>query len=376
MRPLPDRARRPLSMAAGLSMLTLLAACSRPEPAPEPIRAVRTQKVSTESATAQQEYAGEIKARTETRLGFRVGGKLMSRAVNLGDEVKAGQVIAQLDPSDLKLGQDAAAAGLRAAQANWDQVNADLKRYRELHGQGFIGGAELERRETAVKAAQATLDQARVQVGVQGNQAQYTRLIADAAGVVTGVDAEPGAVVGTGASIVRLALAGARDVVFNVPEDRVASARALLKQPGALQVRLWGAGGEPVRATLRELAAAADPTTRTFVAKADLNVPAAEVRLGQTATVAFDLVKRDAVVRLPLAAVVEQGGKSAVWLLDPATMTVKPQPVQIAGADGNLVLVGGGVQPGQEVVTAGVHVLTAGMKVKRYIEPVRPAASR
>ena len=375
MRPRPIRVRRPLPMALGLSLLALLAACSKPAPAPEPIRAVRTQKVSTESATAQQEYAGEIKARTETRLSFRVGGKLMSRAVNLGDEVKAGQVIAQLDPSDLKLGQDAAAAGLRAAQANWDQVSADLKRYQELHGQGFIGGAELERRQTAVKAAQATLDQARAQTSAQGNQTQYTRLVADAAGVVTGVDAEPGAVVAAGTPIVRLALAGARDVVFNVPEDRVASARAVLKQPGALEVRLWGAAGEPVRATLRELAAAADPTTRTFVAKADLSA-AGDVRLGQTATVAFDLVKRDAVTRLPLAAVMEQGGKSVVWLLDPATMTVKPQPVQIAGADGNRVLVGGGVQPGQEVVTAGVHVLTPGMKVKRYVEPVRPAASR
>ena len=375
MRPRPIRVRRPLPMALGLSLLALLAACSKPAPAPEPIRAVRTQKVSTESATAQQEYAGEIKARTETRLSFRVGGKLMSRAVNLGDEVKAGQVIAQLDPSDLKLGQDAAAAGLRAAQANWDQVSADLKRYRELFAQGFIGAAELERRETAVKAAQATLDQARVQTSAQGNQTQYTRLVADAAGVVTGVDAEPGAVVAAGTPIVRLALAGARDVVFNVPEDRVASARAVLKQPSALEVRLWGAAGEPVRATLRELAAAADPTTRTFVAKADLSA-AGDVRLGQTATVAFDLVKRDAVTRLPLAAVMEQGGKSVVWLLDPATMTVKPQPVQIAGADGNRVLVGGGVQPGQEVVTAGVHVLTPGMKVKRYVEPVRPAASR
>jgi multidrug efflux system membrane fusion protein len=375
MRPRPIRVRRPLPMALGLSLLALLAACSKPAPAPEPIRAVRTQKVSTESATAQQEYAGEIKARTETRLSFRVGGKLMSRAVNLGDEVKAGQVIAQLDPSDLKLGQDAAAAGLRAAQANWDQVSADLKRYQELHGQGFIGGAELERRQTAVKAAQATLDQARAQTSAQGNQTQYTRLVADAAGVVTGVDAEPGAVVAAGTPIVRLALAGARDVVFNVPEDRVASARAVLKQPGALEVRLWGAAGEPVRATLRELAAAADPTTRTFVAKADLSA-AGDVRLGQTATVAFDLVKRDAVTRLPLAAVMEQGGKSVVWLLDPATMTVKPQPVKISGADGNRVLVGGGVQPGQEVVTAGVHVLTPGMKVKRYVEPVRPAASR
>lgn len=371
----PLRARRPVLMTgAALSVLALLAACSKPAPAPEPVRAVRTLKVGSESVAARQEYAGEVKARTETRLAFRVGGKITARAVNLGDEVKAGQVIAQLDPADLKLGQEAAAAGLRAAQASADQTAADLKRYRELHQQGFIGGAELERRETALKAAQATLDQARAQAGAQGNQTQYTRLVADAAGVVTGVDAEPGAVVGAGAPIVRLALAGPRDVVFSVPEDRVGEARALLRQGGALAVRLWGATGEPVRATLREIAAAADPATRTFLAKADLG--GADVRLGQTATVAFEHGRRDAVMRLPLSAVAQQGGQSVVWVLDGAAMTVRPQPVQVAGADGNQVLVGGGLQAGQEVVTAGVHVLTPGLKVRRYVEPARAGASR
>jgi RND family efflux transporter MFP subunit len=372
MRLCPDRARRPLVLGVALCA-AVLAACSKPEAAPEPVRAVRTVKVGAESAATVLEYAAEVRARTETRLGFRVAGKVTSRSVDLGDEVKAGQVLAQLDPADLKLGQEAATAALRAAQANWEQTGADLKRYRELHAQGFIGNAELERRETALKAAQATLDQARAQVGVQGHQTQYTRLVADAAGVVTAVEAEPGAVVGAGTPIVRLALAGPRDVVFNVPEDRVGAVRALLNQPGALQVRLWGASGEPLRATLRELAAAADPTTRTFVAKAD--VGRAEVRLGQTATVAIEQARRDGVTRLPLAAVAEEGGRSIVWVLDGTAMTVKPQPVQIAGADTNQVLIGGGLQPGQEVVTAGVHVLTPGQKVRRYVEPNRPAAA-
>lgn len=373
MRLRPDRTRRSVVLGVALCAATWLAACSRTEAVPEPVRAVRTVKVGAESATTVLEYAAEVRARTETRQGFRVAGKVTSRPVNLGDEVKAGQLLAQLDPADLKLGQDAAAAALRAAQANWEQTGADLKRYRELHAQGFIGNAELERRETALKAAQAALDQARAQVGVQGHQTQYARLVADAAGVVTGVEVEPGAVVGAGTPIVRLALAGPRDVVFSVPEDRVGAVRALLNQPGALQVRLWGAGGEPLRATLREVAAAADPATRTFVAKAD--VGRADVRLGQTATVAIEQGRRDGVTRLPLAAVAEEGGRSIVWVLDGTAMTVRPQPVQIAGADTNQVLIGGGLQPGQEVVTAGVHVLTPGQKVRRYVEPTRPAAA-
>jgi len=162
-------------------------------------------------------------------------------------------------------------------------------------------------------------------------------------------------------------------VVFNVPEDRVTELRALMGRAGALQVRLWGGDGETLPATLRELAAAADASTRTFVAKADVGT--SSLRLGRTATVVMERPRRDEQIRLPLAAVAEQGGRSVVWLLDAQAMTVRPQPVSISGADGNQVLVAEGLQPGQEVVGAGVHVLTPGQKVRRYIEPAR-AASR
>lgn len=367
--------RRPIGVALGLSTLVLVTACSRQEPAPEPVRAVRTMKVSSDAAVAYQEFAGDVRARVETRLGFRVGGKMVSRSVGLGDEIRRGQVLAALDPTDLKLGQDAAAAAVRAAQASWDLASADLKRYRELHSQGFIGGAEIERRESVLKSAQAALDQAKAQVGVQGHQAQYANLVADAAGVITGVDAEPGTVLGAGTPVFRVALAGPRDVVFNVPEDRVGAVRALLRRPDGVEVRVWGNDpAVPLHATLREVSAAADPATRTFLAKADLGANTA--RLGQTVTVRVEEARRDAVTRLPLSAVAEQGGKSVVWLLDPAAMTVKAQPVEVSGADGNQVLVASGLKAGQEVVTAGVHVLTPGLKVRRYVEPVRPAASR
>jgi RND family efflux transporter MFP subunit len=201
---------------------------------------------------------------------------------------------------------------------------------------------------------------------MQGNQAAYSTLVADAPGVITAVEGEPGMVVVAGTPVVHLAHDGPRDAVFAVPEDKVELLRALAAQPGALKVRLWG-GGEPLPATLRELSAAADPATRTFLAKADLG--RAQVRLGQTASVQLEMPRTAGVTRLPLAAVAELKGQSVVWLLDKATMTVRPQTIQIAGADGNSVVVAGGLAPGQVVVTAGVHLLTAGQKVKLYVEP-------
>ena len=165
----------------------LLAGCSRTEPAPDPVRAVRTLTVSSQTAGGSFEYAGEVRARTESRLGFRVGGKILKRAAELGETVKAGQVLAQLDPQDLRLGQDAARASVAMAQASFDQNAADFKRYTDLSDQGFIGGAELERREAALKTARAQLDQARAQFNVQGNQAGYATLLADAGGQVIGI---------------------------------------------------------------------------------------------------------------------------------------------------------------------------------------------
>jgi RND family efflux transporter MFP subunit len=362
---------KPLFVAAAIGLSALgLAGCAKKEAAPEPIRAVRTTTVSGSETSAAHEYAAEIRARTESRLGFRVGGKLQSRAVNLGDTVRPGQVLAQLDAQDLRLGQDSARAALAAAQSNYDQAAADFKRFKELRDQGFIGAAELERRDTAVKTAHAQLDQARAQASVQGNQAGYASLVADAAGVVTAVEAEPGQVVGAGTTVVRLAHDGPRDAVFSVPEDRVGALRQLLGQAGAVTLLPWG-GGEPVKATVRELAAAADPVTRTFLVKADVgNAP---VRLGQSANVRIAGPAMAGVIRLPLTAVAEAKGQTIVWLLDRGQMTVRSQPVVVASADGNTVVIGQGVKPGDEVVVAGTHVLMPGQKVKPFVETVAAA---
>ena len=362
--------RSPSSLkAAALATLVMsalfLSGCSRPQPAPDPVRAVRTTVVQTGSVGGERSFAAEVRARTETRLSFQVPGRLVRRMAEVGQVVNAGQALAQIDPQDLRLAQSAALAAVAAAEVNAAQAGADLRRFRDLHAQGFISAAELQRRETTARAAEAQLAQARAQAEVQGNQAGYGTLLAPAAGVVTAAEAEPGAVLAAGQTVMRLAYAGPRDAVFSVPEDEVEGVRRLQGQAGAIRVRGWGRPAD-WPATVREVAAAADPATRTFLVRADLGAAAAE--LGQTATVTLPLPARDGLIRLPLSAVRELGGRTVVWVLDPQAMTVNARAIQVAGTDRNLVLVGGGLTPGSEVVTAGVHVLSEGQTVTRFVQ--------
>ena len=366
-RPLPIR----LGLV-GLFALSMLVACSKTEPRPEPVRTVRTAVVALSEAGGTLEYAAEIRARTETRLGFRVAGKLQSRSAEVGQRVKAGDVLARLDPSDLGLAQEAARAAVQAAQVQHDLALADFRRFKDLRDQGFISGAELDRREATLKAAAAQLEQARAQAAVQGNQAAYATLAAHAPGVVVGVEAEPGTVLAAGTPVVRLALDGPRDVVFAVPEDAVAAVRALQGRADALRVRLW-AGGADQPATVREVAAAADPVTRTFQVKADLGA-AQPPQLGQTATVLIHQPAGSGVLRLPLTALHEQQGRSAVWVVDPASSAARLRAVTIASAQGNEVVIDSGLQPGERVVTAGVHVLTEGQVVRLQGAPAAAAS--
>ncbi|MGZ5236075.1 MAG: efflux RND transporter periplasmic adaptor subunit [Caldimonas sp.] len=362
------------SLALSFSLVgVLLAACSKAPPAPEPVRAVKTMVIAPASAGATLEYAGEIRARVESRLGFRVGGKIIERGVDVGDSVKAGQVLARLDPRDLRLGEDAARAAVTSAAVNLQQAEADFKRYRDLRNQGFISGAELERRETMLKVASAQLAQARAQSGVQANQAGYSALTADASGVITGVDAEPGMVVAAGTSVLRLAHDGPRDVVFSVPEDQVDLIQAIAARGGSVKVRLWSSTAGELAATVREVSAAADPATRTFLVKADLGAGDA-ARLGQTATVAVDAPRLAGVARVPLSALKEDHGESTVWIVDAASMTAVRRPVRVGAAEGNDAVVIDGLVPGDRIVTAGVHVLSPGQKVRLYADPEAPLA--
>jgi len=364
------RSARALAMPLALSLAAslVLAACGKKPEATEPVRAVRTLTVGQLSGATTRDYAAEVHARIESKLAFRVGGKITQRPVNLGDRVKGGQALAQVDPADLRFGQDAARAGLAAAKVNYEQTAVDYKRYQDLHAQGFIGTAELERRNSALEAARAQFDQARAQAGMQANQAAYAALTADSPGVITAVYADVGAVVGAGTPVVSLAHDGPRDVVFAVPEDQLAVFRKLQGKPGGVGVTLWG-GSTTIPATIREVAAAADPASRTFQVKADL--PAGAAELGQTATVHVELAPADGKLRLPLQAVAGRDQQSYVWVLDKASMKVREQPVVVLRPEGDTLVLDSGLKTGDTVVTAGAHVLTPGQQVSLYVEPTK-----
>ena len=356
--------QHPLALGVSLACLLALSACKPPDNRPEPIRAVKLLQIQTSQVQEGLEFAGEVRARVESRLGFRVAGKLVARHVELGQRVQAGQRLADLDPRDYELAADAARAQVRAAQTQLELAQADFKRYQSLKDQSFISGAELERRETTLKAAQAQWDQAQAQSRSQVNQVAYTRLMADHSGVVTAIEAEVGQVLAAGSPVVRVAQEGAKDVVIALPEDKL----GLLKVGQAVVVKPWGTDRE-TKAQVRDIAASADPVTRTFTAK--FSLPNGDgLPLGSTVQVLLprtDAWSRQPAIKLPTSALRQEGGKTAVWVLDAATMTVRLQTIEVGTVDGNQVVVSSGLQAGQEVVVAGVHVLSPGQKVTRYV---------
>lgn len=365
---------RPSQTLFLLLTTALLAACSRPAPALAPVRAVKLLTVAASGVEAQWSYSGEVQAQLEAKLGFRVGGKLLQRPAQVGQRVKAGQLLARLDPSDLALASQAAQAQVSAATTQRDLAATDLKRFTDLQAQGFVSGADIERRQATLKAAESSLRQAAAQSAVQGNQASYSQLLADADAVVVGVDAEVGQVLAPGAPVVRLARNGARDVLFSVPEGRLAYVSvgqvARVSPPGIGLPN--AAGGVSWEGRVREIAAAADPVTRTFAVK--LSLPAdAPVALGSTAYVTLPSAGAAAgavAIKLPTSALIRstQGDRSgsSVWVFDAGSSTVSERAIEVAGADGNQVLVAKGLAPGDEVVVAGVHVLSPGQKVTRF----------
>lgn len=366
---------------AGLFLCTLalgaaLAGCSRPEPPPEPVRAVKLLTVGASEVQAQRLFAADVRARVESRLGFRVAGKLVQRHVELGQAVRAGQLLAQLDARDYRLAVQAAQAQVAAATTQRDLAQADYERFAQLKAQNFISGAELDRRRASLQAAQAQLTQALAQASSQGNQENYTQLRADADGVVTAIEAEPGQVLEQGQTVLRLAQDGARDAVFAVPEDLVSQ----LRVGQEVAVRPWGGAAEgaaKLRATVRDIAASADPVTRTFTVKAALSGSPLPP-LGATLTVYPSAFAPRGVqaLRLPTSALWAQGQQTAVWVFDAASSTVRAQVIEVAQVDGNEVLVRAGLQAGAQVVATGVHVLAPGQKVSIYQAKTAPDAAK
>lgn len=352
---LQRQARAVCFFIASAAMLTL-AGCSKPVEKTEDIRPVRAMQVAPAAGQAVLELAGEVVPRYESRIGFRVGGKIVARKVEVGSIVRRGQVLMQLDPADLQLSHAQAKAAVAAAESTLTLARADLDRYRELHDKSFVSRAALDAKEAAYRSAQSGHEQALAGLGVQANQRSYTTLVADADGVVTALEAEAGQVVSPGMPVVRIARSGDTEVRISIPEDQVDA----LREGATVSVRTWASPDKPIDGRIREVAPAADPATRTFAARIALPKAGHEVRLGMTATVAFSATTQPT-IRLPLPALYNDKGQTSVWVVESGK--VRRVPVQLAGAAGNELLIAAGLHPGQTVVTAGVNLLHEGQKV-------------
>lgn len=370
---LPLAARRVFGLFALAALMTTLVACSKAEAPQEPLRSVKLLTVAGSDLNLASEFSAEVRARVESRLGFRVGGKLVQRPAEPGQRVAAGQLLALVDAQDFQLAAQAAQAQVSAAQSQRDLAAAEFKRFEALKAQNFISGAELERREASLKAADAALRQAKAQAQAQGNQAGYARLTASHAGVIIAVEAEVGQVVSAGQPVVRLAHDGPRDAVFAVSESAIMSIRL-----GQSMQAMVLSTGQMVQGTVREMAASADPVTRTYAVKLALapGVGGA-LPLGATLNVRAPGLSSAvaSAIKLPTSALRQEGQGTAVWVLDEATMTVNSQAVQLGPVDGNEVVVSSGLKPGQKVVSAGVHVLSPGQKVTVYGAAPTPASA-
>jgi len=359
------------SAALVFAMLLALSACSPKQESPEPVRSVKLLTVGMSELNVQAEYAAEVRARVESRIGFRVGGKMIMRQAEVGQRVQAGQVLAEIDVQDFVLAAQAAQAQVVGAKSQRDLAAADFKRYEALLAQNFISPAELERRSATLKAAQATLDQAMAQAQSQSNQASYAKLTAPSAGVITGVEAETGQVVSAGQAIVRFAQDGPRDAVFAVPEHVVSTLKLGQKMSATLIGNTQNYLGK-----VREIGASADPVTRTFAVKLALD-KAEALPLGISLNVHAPQLSgsQPEVLKVPTSAIRQEGTQTAVWVFDPQTSTVNSQIVQVATADGNDVVIAAGLRPGQQIVSAGVHVLSPGQKVIAFNALTQPVTS-
>lgn len=308
-------------------------------------------------------FAGEVRARHEADLAFRVGGKLLSRRIDVGATVKAGDELARLDPADLQLAAQSARAQLAAAESDAATTKAERMRYAGLLEKKFISQAAFDARDNLAKAAAARLEQAHAQNAATGNQLAYGTLRADRSGVITGVFADAGQVVAAGQPVVRLALPIEKEVVIAVPESRMAA----LKAAQSFRISLWAAPHLQLVGELRELSPAADALTRTYAARVRIVNPPPEVQLGMTARVhATSRAPDNAPILVPAAAIVDQGQGPSVWLV--VNNTVRRQAVVIERFREDGVVLASGLRGGERIVAAGAYRLAEG-------QAVRPLAS-
>ncbi|WP_440973794.1 efflux RND transporter periplasmic adaptor subunit [Pseudomonas koreensis] len=342
-----------------LSMAMLLAACSKSEPPPEPVRPVLSIKVQALNEETLGRFAGSIQARYESNTGFRVGGRIASRNVDVGAEVQKGTLLATLDPSDQQNQLRSAQGDLAKVQAQLINAQANARRQQALFDRGVGAQAQLDIATTDLKTTQASLDQARAAVNQSKDQLSYTELRSDHKAVVTAWNAEAGQVVTAGQQVVTLAQPDIKEAVIDLPDtlvDEIPSDVVFLVA-GQLDPSI------NTTATIREIEPQAQSATRTRRARLTLASTPDGFRLGTAISVTLSSAIKPR-IELPATALQEVDGKTRIWVIDTQSKTVAPRDVSVISRTDGTVVLAGGVKSGEQVVTAGVNSLKPGQAVK------------
>ena len=369
-----NRIHLSLSLTSIAAASLVLAGCSEP---PAPRAAAKPVFVTTVAPTASAQtrtFTSVVRPRVESELGFRTGGKVVERLVEVGDSVKAGQVLARLDPADYQLAVSAASDQVEAAAVDARQAASDEARFQRLLADGSIGAADHERQKARADAAAARLDQARRQLALARNRAAYATLVAPYAGLVTALRFERGQVVSEGQPVASLARAGDSEIVAELPEDWVGRARSL----GATAAP-WNDPNARVRLVLRELSPQASAQGRTYRARyaaaADSRAQVAALPLGSTMQLTLSGAQAGpAAAVLPVSALVKGSGAAGVWALDAKGSGLVFTPVQVVSIDDATVHVTG-LSAGTRVVSVGAQKLDAGLTVRAIERAPDPATA-
>lgn len=356
-----------LKIVSLMMLSLLLVGCEKPAQPLAPPRPALVVAAGEMALNEAMVLVGEVKSRYESSLAFRINGKIIERKVDVGQQVKKGQVIARLDAADSNLTAAAAQADVRAAEANHSLAQAEVERQRSLFNKKFISASALDLREAELKTSAARLQQVKAQAAVSNNQSRYTALIADRDGVVTQIRAEPGQVVLAGEAIAQIVDTQKVEVLVAVPESRMAN----LKLDDAVTIKLWASQDKNSQKTyagkVREIAPAANSATRVFDVRVTVMDADEALKFGMTAGVSFAEKDTPENIVIPSTALTKLNGKNSVWVIDRFNdqIGIAHSRAVTAGQfteDG--VKITSGLRVGELVAIAGVHTLINGQKVK------------
>lgn len=353
--------------ACALSLLIILSGCRGDEDdVKAEVRPVRTVTIENRDSSGKIALTGRVQSQSEVNQAFRLDGQLIERTVEIGDRVKKGQLIARLDSQNEESGLQSAQAQLIAAQAQLVDARNNFVRMRNLVADAAVSRADFDNAEAVLKTSEARVKSVQSQVELAQNRLGFTRLYADASGVVTARGPDAGEVVSAGRMIVQIARVGALDAVFDVP----ASVKDAVARNAVISVFLTSDPKVVAEGRVREVSPRADAVTGTFAVRIELLNPPEAMRLGSTVTGRVQLSSAPA-IQIPALALFRAEGGSAVWVVDPVTLTVSARPIAVQANDSEWVRVQSGLNPGDIIVTAGVQALRPRQKV-RLLETSAP----